>query len=288
MKEYLQHRLIQFLALTLPWRAMYWVANVFSDKHYRVDDESKAAMLANLRVILGDGTSEEEVDRVAREVYRNFGKSIGEFFRMARLGRRFFDTRIIVRGRENLDEARSHGKGVILISAHMSNWEFAGAKFVKMGYRVHGIALDHEQQSVTRLFERQRDLKGVRTYPLRRATRPCLEALRRNELVCLLGDRDLTGTGIEIEYFGKPARFPVGPARFSLATGAPLLPTLMARQPDDSFVLTFEEPIYPPESGEKKELVRQLTQVVANVCERYVRAHPEQFANFFKIWEDEK
>ena len=44
MKEYLQHRLIQFLALILPWRAMYWVSNVFSDKNYRVDDEFKQAM----------------------------------------------------------------------------------------------------------------------------------------------------------------------------------------------------------------------------------------------------
>jgi KDO2-lipid IV(A) lauroyltransferase len=267
---------------------MYWVANFFSERNYRANDEYKKAMLANLRVILGEGTSEEEVDRIARETYRNFGKSIGEFFRMARLGRRFFEKRIIVRGREHLDGALDHGKGVVLISAHLGNWELAGAKFVSMGFQVHGIALDHEQESVTRLFQRQRELKGVRTYPLSRGTRPCLEALRRNELVCLLGDRDLTGTGIEVEYFGRPAKFPVGPARFCLATGAPLLPTIMVRQPDDSFELIFEDPIYPPESGEKKELVQQLTQMVANVCEKYVRAHPEQFVNFFRIWEDEK
>ncbi len=288
MKEYLQHRLIQVLALTLPWRAMYWVANFFSEKNYRADDEFKKAMLANLRVILGEGASEEQIDRVARETYRNFGKSIGEFFRMARLGRRFFEKRVIVHGKENIDEARSRGKGVIMVSAHLSNWEFGGARLVSMGYPVCGIALDHEQESITRLFNRQRERKGVRTYSLRRGTRPCLEALRRNELVLLVGDRDLTGTGIDVEYFGRPAKFAVGPARFCLATGAPMVPGFMVRQPDDSFELIFEDPIYPPESGEKKELVRQLTQKVANVCEKYVGAHPEQFVNFFQIWEDEK
>ena len=286
MKEYLQHRLIQLLALTLPWRAMYWVAKTFADKNYRVNDDFKAGMLANLRVILGEGASDEEIDRVARETYRNFGKSMAEFFRMARLGRRFFEKRIRVRGREKLDEARSHGKGVIVVSAHLSNTELAAAKVVSMGYPVCGIVLDHEQESIARLFSRQRELKGLRLYSLRRGSRPCLEALRRNEVVCLVGDRDLTGTGIEVEYFGKPAKFPVGPARFSLAEDAPMLPSFMIRESDESFRLVFEDPIYPPQSGEKKELVRQLTQMIANVCEKYVKAYPEQFANFFPIWEE--
>ena len=286
MKELWQYIRIQFLALTLPWRMIYWLVNIFAEKNYRVDNRSREAMQANLRVILGETATEEEVDRVARETFRNFGKSIAEFFRMPRLGRRFFEKRVLVEGKEKLDEARSHGKGVILVSAHLSNWEFGGVRLVYMGYPLSGIALDHETKAVTTMFDRQRRLKGVKTYSLRRGTRPCLEALHRNEVICLVGDRDLTGTGIEVEYFDRPAKFAIGPARFAIATGAPIVPAFVIRQPDDSFRLVFEDPIYPPQTGDKKELVQQLTQEVAIVCEKYVSAHPEQFVNFFPIWEE--
>jgi lauroyl/myristoyl acyltransferase len=286
MKKLLQYIAIQVLALTLPWRAIYWLVGIFAKRNYRADTASREAMKANLRVILGEDTSEEEVDRVARETFRNFGKSIAEFFRMARLGRRFFERRVLIEGKEHIDEARSHGNGAILVSAHLSNWEFGGVKLAYLGYPVTGIALDHETKTITRMFNKQRERKGIQTYPLRRGTRPCLEALRRNELICLVADRDLTGTGVEIEYFGKPAKFAIGPARFAVASGAPIVPGFMIRQPDDSFRLVFEDPIYPPQTGEKKELVRELTQEVAHVCENYVGAYPEQFVNFFPIWEE--
>ncbi|MCK5557064.1 MAG: hypothetical protein KAJ01_01715 [Candidatus Hydrogenedentes bacterium] len=287
MFEYFIYTVIKLLALTLPWRTLYWLPGKVASLSYRLNRESRTGMKSNLRVILGEEVSEEEIDRVARETFINFGKYMLEFFGYARMDSRFLENRVRIRGKEKLDEARSHGKGVIAVSAHLSNCELGGVKLVDVGYPVTGVALEHERESVNRLFTKQRALKGIKAYSLTRGGRQCLEALRRNELVCLVGDRDITGTGIEIEYFGKPTKFPVGPARLSLATGAPILPTFVIRQPDNTFDLIFEDPIHPPPTGDRKQLVSELTCAYARVCEKYVSAYPEQFANFFPIWEEQ-
>jgi len=287
MLEYLIYKAIQFLALTLPWRTLSWLAITIADWNFRLNHISRTAMISNLRVILGESATDDEVERVAKETFRNFGKYMVEFFRFARVGNRFLKKSVTTRGEEYLDEARSHGRGVVAVSAHLSNWELAGAKFASLGCSVSGIALEHKNRRIKRLFDRQRARMRVRTYSLTRGGRRCLEALQRNGVICLVADRDLTGTGIFVDYFGKPAKFPVGPARFSLASGAPLVPTFMVRQPDDTFELIFEAPIYPPHEGDKKELVRKLTSDCARACERYVKRYPEQFANFFPIWEEQ-
>jgi KDO2-lipid IV(A) lauroyltransferase len=286
MVEYLTLIVVKLLALTLPWPVLYWLAIKLAWLKYRLSRRSKAGIRSNLRVILGEEASEEEIDKIAEETFANFGKSMLEFFGSSRIGTRFLEDRVKVLGLENVDEARRHGKGVVVISAHLSNTELGGVKMVDAGYPVTGVALDHDNPSVNRLFIKQRIRKGLKAYSLKRGGRHCLEALRRNELICLVGDRDLTGTGIEIEYFGRPAKFPVGPARFSIATGAPIVPGFMIRQPDNTFELIFEDPIHPRQGGDRNELVSELTRAYARVCERYVRAHPGQFANFFPIWEE--
>ena len=286
MVEYLTLIVVKLIAITLPWPALYWLAIRVAWLNYRLSRASKAGIRANLRVILGEGASEEEIDKVARETFNNFGKSILEFFGYSRIDRRFLEDRVKVLGLENVDEARSLGRGVILTSAHLSNTELGGVKMVDAGYPVTGLALDHDNHSVNRLFNRQRARKGVKMYSLTRGGRHCLEALRRNELICLVGDRDPTGTGIEIEYFGKRAKFPVGPARFSIATGAPIVPGFMIRQPDNTFELIFEEPIHPRQGGDRNELESELTRAYAKVCEKYVGAHPGQFATFFPMWKE--
>lgn len=286
MAEYLALIVIKLLAITLPWRTLYWLAVKFAGWNYRFNRTTRTAIRSNLRVVLGERATEEEIDEVAKEAFNNFGKYMLEFFGYSRVGSRFIEDRVKTVSIEKLDEARGHGNGVVVLSAHLSNWELGAIKLAAAGYPVAALALDHETRIVNRLFVKQRTRKGVRVFSSKGGARQCLEALRGNELVCLMGDRDIAGNGIELEYFGKRAKFPVGPARFSLAANAPIVPTFMIRGPDNKFDLVFEDPIYPPQAGDRKELVSALTRAYLRVCERHVAAHPDQFANFFPMWEE--
>ena len=112
----------------------------------------------------------------------------------------------------------------------------------------------------------------------------CYRILKSNNLLALLGDRDFTGNGSRAMFFGRDGFFPKGPAVFSVRIGSPIVPSLMVRQADDTFRLTFEEPIiYVPGSATEEEAVANITQRCVSVIEKYVRLFPEQWYVFKEI-----
>jgi len=116
------------------------------------------------------------------------------------------------------------------------------------------------------------------------ALRELFLALRRNEVVGLVTDRDLTGTGPTIEFFGTPTQFPDGVAALAVRTGAPILIAIASRRPDGRFDALFE-PVPPVTlTGDPKADVLLLTQAIARRLEYHIAIHPEQWTVFQKRW----
>jgi KDO2-lipid IV(A) lauroyltransferase len=90
---------------------------------------------------------------------------------------------------------------------------------------------------------------------------------------------------VVIEFFGRPCRFPQGPARLSLATGAPFIPAFCIRRTNDSFTTVFLPPIPIPEQGDRDEKVRVMTQAFADVIARWIQMCPEQWGVFYDFWQ---
>ncbi len=95
----------------------------------------------------------------------------------------------------------------------------------------------------------------------------------------------LSEQGVVVDFFGKPCRFPQGPARLSLATGAPIIPAFCLRRTNDSFTTVFLPPVPAPEEGTREEKVVAMTQSFAHIIEDAIRMNPEQWAVFYPIWE---
>lgn len=117
------------------------------------------------------------------------------------------------------------------------------------------------------------------------AARAMLRALRRNEVVGVMGDRDPTQQGVMVEFFGRPCRFPQGPARLSLATGAPIIPAFCLRRSNDSFSTVFLPPIPIPEEGDRDERVQKMAQSFADIIAETIRVYPELWAVFYPVWD---
>jgi KDO2-lipid IV(A) lauroyltransferase len=100
----------------------------------------------------------------------------------------------------------------------------------------------------------------------------------------VVGDRDFTGSNQTVEFFGRPARLPDGPAKLALATGAPLLPIFMVRLPDDTFAYILEEPIWADRS---RQTVDDVMRQIALALERVIRQHSEQWFLFHNLWDVE-
>ena len=119
------------------------------------------------------------------------------------------------------------------------------------------------------------------------AVRPSAKVLKEGSILCILGERNLTDSGIPVRFFGRTALFPQGPARLALATKTPLVPGFTIRRPNEGFTLCFEPEIEPPKTGTKKEKVQAMTQEFARILEDYIRWHPSQWGVFYRAWEED-
>jgi len=285
MFNYILYRIGQFIALNLPLKLGYGIAVFISDLHYIFADKDRETVTENLKAIFPE-KPDREIRRLRIGLFRNFAKYLVDFFRFERIDTEYVNKNIRLENLHNFDEALSKGKGVIVLTAHLGNWELGGVVVALLGYPLWVVALEHKDKRVNKFFNSQRERKGVKVIPLRKAVRACLDFLKVNKMVALVGDRDFTENGIVLNFFGKPALFPEGAAAFSLKTGASIVPGFMLRNKDDSFTLRIEKPIQFIPSGNKDKDLLELIGIYKNIFEDYINKYPDQWYMFRRFWKD--
>ena len=210
-----------------------------------------------------------------------------ESFRLPHLSGRAVERGMRVQGYEHVVEALDAGNGVILALPHLGGWEWAGRWLVERG---HGITVVVEEIDPPELFEWFVDLRqklGMKVVALGpSAGREVLAALKRNDVVCLLSDRDIQRTGVEVEFFGETTTLPAGPATLSLRTGAPLLPTAVYfTDRTDGHLGVVRPPIDLTRSDDGLRAdVARVTQALADELEHLIRRAPHQWHLFQPNW----
>jgi lauroyl/myristoyl acyltransferase len=283
MVNYTLYRIGQFIALFLPIKAAYKLAVFFSDVHYIFADIDRANVKANLRAILPQKT-DQEIRGIRLRLFRNFAKYLVDFFRFEKIDREYIKKNIRIENIDNFDREMAKGKGVIVVTAHLGNWELGGVVISQSGYPFWVVVLPHKEKKVDKFFNYQRESKGLKVVPLGKAVRACLGALRKNQIVGLVGDRDFTEKGMTVDFFGKPTFFPAGPAAFCLMTGASIVPGFMLRNKDDTFTLRIEKAIEYTPTGDNEKDMHKIIQRYKAIIEDYIRQYPDQWYMFRKFW----
>ena len=185
-------------------------------------------------------------------------------------------------GREHIDAALDTGRGVVMALPHSGNWDIAGVWMVQHYGQFTTVAERLKPESLYRRFIEYRETLGFEVLPLSGGERPPFETLcerlRANRAVCLMAERDLTRTGVQVDFFGEPTRMPAGPAKLAIQTGAALLPVLCWNQPDN-WVFQVNAPL-DTSSGD----VRQITQALADQFAVDIAAHPEDWHMLQPQW----
>ena len=194
---------------------------------------SRAALEANLARLLPRASVAERRAR-ARESFEHFALSLLDFLRLGRLGDGALERAIEVRGRAHLERAQAAGRGVIVLSAHLGNWEWGAAWLAARGQRVNVLARPHPHPWVERFFAHRRGARGVGVLRGRPAWPAAARALRRREWVALMGDRCCPG-GSAWGWAAVLAR----------RTGAVVLPAVMVRLAPGRYAACFEPPLSP-------------------------------------------
>ncbi|MCX5686093.1 MAG: lysophospholipid acyltransferase family protein [Candidatus Omnitrophica bacterium] len=282
---YLLYRLGIFFALAMPLKVSYKAACLMADIYYSLSYNDRIAVIKNINMALGKTAEDEESRKIARAVFRNFAKYLVDFFRFSMIDEDYIKKYIKVEGLANVDEGLSRGKGVVLLSAHMGNWELGASILSLIGYPTAAVVLSHRHKKINDFFLEQRRMCKVQPIEIGMSLKACYKLLKGNGLLALLGDRDFTKNGLESEFFGQKALIPKGPSIFSYRIGSAIVPSFMIRQPDDTFKLTFERPIYPDTSSEEGPAVAALTGKCTSVIESYIKRYPSQWYAFKYIWD---
>ncbi len=285
MVNYLLYRIAQAIALALPLRAGYGVAVFLSSIYYLFAFRDRRAVTENLKIIFPQRKN-REIAAIRRKMFHNFAKYLVDFFRFNKLNREYIKKNIRLKNMHYIDESLSTGRGAMLVTAHLGNWELGGVVISMLGYPFMTVALPHKSKKVNTFFNGQRESKGVKVFSLGSAAKECLKALDRNELVALVGDRDFAGKGIVLDFFGKPTVFPLGPAILSLQKKTKVIPGFMLRDKDDKFELVMSKPLEYEPTGDKEKDSRQIVSKYKTIFEDYIRRYPEQWYMFRRFWKE--
>jgi len=285
MLLYLLYKLGEFIALHLPLKVTYWLGERIADIKRICSRRDRNLIKKNLRVILGEDS--KEINCRTKELFRNFAKYLIDFLRFSKLDKKCIGKFVRIEGKENVDRALLKKRGVIVLTAHLGNWELGGIVLSILGYPINVLALEHESRKVNQFFINQRVRKGVKVIPLGSSSismRGMFRALERGEIVALLGDRDFSGYGLKMEFFGRSATVPRGPGSLCLRTGALILPGVVVHQPDNTYKIILEKPIEYEPTGRPEDNLKTVISSYLKVIEKYIRRYPSQWFMFTDFW----
>lgn len=254
-----------------------------SARSYRRNARQRAAVISNLEPIVGV----DAAPNVAREAFRWYGRYWGETFRMGDMSNDEINRRVTTEGAEYIEAALAAGKGALLVTGHLGNWD-AGGRWAAQRWPLTAVAEVLRPRALFDRFVEHRVSQGIGIIPLERGadvTAKCIQLLAEGGIAALVVDRDLSGTGVEVEMFGRRTRMPPGAAVMSLRSGAPIL-VACAYQNEDGNWRAHVRPGLLAQDPEDSDAVAALTQRVANELEAFIAAAPEQWHVFSPHWID--
>lgn len=284
---YLLTRLGAGLLLVLPRGLALWLANAVGVLGYRLVSRQRTKILENLKTAYGSIKTDAELDRIGRQVMGHMLQTAVDFLRFATLSREKAASFV------EADEAYSfckdilqEGKGLIIMTAHLGNWELLAGSFGLQGF--HGAVVGRRiyYEPYNQWIVGLRSSVGVRTIYQDEAVRQIHAHLKDGDIVGILPDQDMDrARGIFVDFFGKPAYTSVAPVKFAMASGAPILTAFMVRMPGNRYKLLFGKLIRPKiEGGDRTASIRKYTEIWMKDFEDVVRRYPEQWGWMHDRW----
>ncbi|MEQ8763965.1 MAG: lysophospholipid acyltransferase family protein [Planctomycetota bacterium] len=230
----------------------------------------------------------EERDRIVREMFKGLAWSVAENLWVYGHGclksRRFVENDSF----EAVDTLRrviERGRGVIIASPHFGNFELLAIYLCSHFENGSTIAKRFSNEGLNDLVAAKRRSVGLKTFYQDSSVRHMLVQLKKGGPLGVVPDQDIDSrVGIFIDFFGRPAYTPTGPASLSQATGAAIVPSYLIRQPNGRYRVEFDAPIEPPETGDRARDVEIMTRAWSDAFERRIRQHPEQWVWTHRRW----
>jgi len=253
-------------------------------KAYRIFRIRRRVSIDNIMKSLPAVTSERDADRIACASYMNFGRSMIEFGLFDHFDAEKIKELVEFKNPSHIDTALAEGKGAVLFSGHLGNFELLGAALAAYGYPVHLLVGQQSNPMVDAeiVSLRRRHVTGI----IRREEAPkaVFRTLAKNHCVAMVADQDVRDSGMFVNFMGRPASTARGPAVFAIRRGAPVIAIFVRRIGGGKHSAEFLPPMWPDPELKGDEAVKELIQRYTDGLADAIRRHPEEYFWAHRRW----
>ncbi len=280
------YRVASFAAQNLPEPVTSMAASALGIGFAQGMRARRTMVARHLERVYGERLGGPALRRAVQASFDSYARYWVESFRLPGLSAAEVDGGFSVEAFDHVEDGLAAGNGVILALPHLGGWEWAGRWMADLGYKLTVVVEPIEPPELFEWFADFRRRLGMAVVPLGPdAGSTVLRALRNNEVVCLLCDRDIQGGGVEVEFFGEHTTLPPGPVTLALRTGAPVLPTAVYfTSGRNGHHAVVGAPLGTDRQGSLREDVARITQALAYRLEELIRRAPEQWHLFQPNW----
>jgi lauroyl/myristoyl acyltransferase len=290
---------VSWLACRLPERPAVGLAEIAGDLWYRLAADKRRLARNNLRRVVGwmateqvgdatawaAATDPQRLERLVRSAFRHYARNYLEMMRGPVMAGAYVRERTTIEDPAAVEAAFAVVGPMIFVGLHFGSLELPGFYLVERAGRPVTAPMETvDDPAIQAYFVRTRDVIGVRIVGVREARRELGAALERGEIAGLIADRDITGGGVELPFFGAPAPIPAGPGLLAVQSGVPAFVAGVWRTGPGRYRGRLDR-IQPVAGGTRREQVTAFLAAEVRAFERLIANAPEQWwAVFFPIW----
>jgi len=283
--EYWLVAVVAFLARRLPWRVVSAAGECLGLAFYALGAGRRLVALDNLAHAFPERPDRERA-RIARRVFRHFGRMLLELLKYGGLSPGEILARVEVEGVENGRQAYAAGRGVFFLTAHFGSWEVDGLVHALVLAPIGVMARRLDNPRLDTMLERIRQATGNWVIYRNGGIRRALRALESGQGVAILIDQHVVGAdATTVDFFGRPAATTTALAALALRTGAPVVPVFSIPTSPGRYRIVYERPVERP-AADSADPIREFTARCTGALEAYVRRYPELWLWMHRRWRD--
>lgn len=277
-------RFVSLLILIVPLRLGLILGQAAGRFCFYILKKEREKALDNLDIAFGDSKSGREKTRIARGVFENLGKNFIEVISIPKFSKDCLSRYIVCKGIDILQRFINEGKGLIIVSAHLGNWELLAHYISIKGFPLSVIARRVRMHGLEIYLSRIREKNRVNVIYRDASIKEIAGVLRHRGLVGIMPDQDMDSvSGVFVDFFERQAWTPIGASVLNILTEAPVIPCFIVRRKFGNEIL-IEEPIELQKTGDRQRDILENTQRYTRVIENYIRSFPEQWVWFHDRW----
>ena len=275
--------LLSRLVRLLPYDVLLFLGRILGNLYYLLIRKQRRRAIEQMMPALN--IDESEAKKIVRASFVNLARNVLDILYMPNLNEQNLNRYIEIDHLERMRDALAEGHGVVVLTGHVGTWEWLSAAFTLNGMPVTAIAKQQPNAEYSRVLD---DLRAtIRVEIFTRGTSELLaagRALKKGKILGFLADQDGGPGGAFIDFLGRTASTPMGPAVFSKRFNAPVLPAFILRQPDGRHKVMIGEAMHFVDSGDADKDLFDFTVKMTRILERVILDNPTQWLWFQKRW----